>query len=551
MICKNCETELKDGIKFCPQCGTKIEIVPSICPSCNTELEKGVRFCPGCGTKINSETSTRTHAKTITQDKAEEQSAGLPNNYNKTDAAPEKIILGDDFIVQFFKTYHEKLNKRLDQANDCTDEHEQILAFNGTAIKYDYTTSVEDCFDYFIASARNGLTKEDISRIKTHRDNFLSDESARLYESLTQLDEKTRTLNNLYQTSTEGLLKGFKEGLSNASLGGLGALKSLASSVIDGKKEVNNVQTAYSEWQTTKGISFNEIDRLYNKLTSVINDIANDTEVEFAISEDLELSMEIFKSPFENIIAECLDKEGSCFLFYGAIPSRKRVGAKKSYVSLSDDERIVCLYDSTLLGSGKEGICLTNKAIYWNDSSGDSKGSCLYTDLGLIDIIEDDKENEIPAVYVNLKYTGYCPMYKELEDVLWVIYFRVQLERLKSVDLPMRDDAETIWQNEFGSQEEGEDYTGSSLSKEDYCNKDSLDSWCVEKIAQNGHDNIENLQIVSCLTYLNRGCKDEFTIDNIFYKVIKIEEKDALEEDFEICSYPYAEKGKKYCIVEK
>ena len=139
------------------------------------------------------------------------------------------------------------MNKRLDQSNEFTDFHEQILTLNGTAIKYNYTTSVEDCFDYFINSARNGLTKEDISRIKAHRDNFLSVESARLYELLTQMDEKARKFIDLIPTQTESTLKGLQEGLANFALGasgGLGAgiavLKNFASSVIYGKKEGNN-----------------------------------------------------------------------------------------------------------------------------------------------------------------------------------------------------------------------------------------------------------------------------------------------------------------------
>lgn len=95
--CNNCNTELREGAKFCPKCGGKVEtpvkeddnmiicskcgteykkefvVCPScgniyeepkaeepihtipVCPSCGKELAPGKAFCKYCGTKLNSD----------------------------------------------------------------------------------------------------------------------------------------------------------------------------------------------------------------------------------------------------------------------------------------------------------------------------------------------------------------------------------------------------------------------------------------------------------------------------------------------------------------
>ncbi len=49
--CPNCGAEVALGLKFCGECGTKIE-AKSICPNCGKENEPGMKFCGECGTKL-------------------------------------------------------------------------------------------------------------------------------------------------------------------------------------------------------------------------------------------------------------------------------------------------------------------------------------------------------------------------------------------------------------------------------------------------------------------------------------------------------------------
>lgn len=44
--CPECDSPLKPGDKFCPQCGFKL---PLFCANCGVALSQEFRFCPSCG----------------------------------------------------------------------------------------------------------------------------------------------------------------------------------------------------------------------------------------------------------------------------------------------------------------------------------------------------------------------------------------------------------------------------------------------------------------------------------------------------------------------
>lgn len=57
-VCPGCGAAVAEGVKFCNQCGTKIEVPVSaaeekkVCCCCGTEVAFGVKFCSQCGTRI-------------------------------------------------------------------------------------------------------------------------------------------------------------------------------------------------------------------------------------------------------------------------------------------------------------------------------------------------------------------------------------------------------------------------------------------------------------------------------------------------------------------
>ena len=60
MKCSNCNHEFEDGMKFCPNCGSRVEEPQSLkCPKCGAEVAEGINFCHECGSPIGGKQPTK------------------------------------------------------------------------------------------------------------------------------------------------------------------------------------------------------------------------------------------------------------------------------------------------------------------------------------------------------------------------------------------------------------------------------------------------------------------------------------------------------------
>lgn len=54
--CSNCGAQMEEDIKFCTECGSKMESPETEklkCPSCSAKLPNGTKFCTECGAKVD------------------------------------------------------------------------------------------------------------------------------------------------------------------------------------------------------------------------------------------------------------------------------------------------------------------------------------------------------------------------------------------------------------------------------------------------------------------------------------------------------------------
>lgn len=53
VICDSCGARNSAGVKFCQECGSKLEAKQKrLCPSCGAEVADGIKFCGECGTRM-------------------------------------------------------------------------------------------------------------------------------------------------------------------------------------------------------------------------------------------------------------------------------------------------------------------------------------------------------------------------------------------------------------------------------------------------------------------------------------------------------------------
>jgi membrane protease subunit (stomatin/prohibitin family) len=48
--CPSCNAPLASNVKFCPECGSKIQ-ADAFCSECGAKMQPGAKFCPECGAK--------------------------------------------------------------------------------------------------------------------------------------------------------------------------------------------------------------------------------------------------------------------------------------------------------------------------------------------------------------------------------------------------------------------------------------------------------------------------------------------------------------------
>ena len=87
VICPNCNNDVGES-KFCPNCGTKIEIdtSKSFCPNCGSDVGNSA-FCSNCGTKISADSNNYTEQNNLVDNlinKSDNLSGRLSNRLKKS-----------------------------------------------------------------------------------------------------------------------------------------------------------------------------------------------------------------------------------------------------------------------------------------------------------------------------------------------------------------------------------------------------------------------------------------------------------------------------------
>jgi hypothetical protein len=104
-----------------------------------------------------------------------------------------------------------------------------------------------------------------------------------------------------------------------------------------------------------------------------------------------------------------------------------------------------------------------------------------------------------------------------------------------------------FWVNEFGKAEFGIDFAGKKIKRSEQ-GKNAEFGWTGDHIlpeAQNGPDNVSNLQITNFKTNQHKADKNTFVIDGIQYQVLRNTPKNIKGK--RLANYNYNEK--KYCII--
>jgi len=394
MKCTNCNAIVDDESVFCSNCGTAI-VTEISCKNCQTINSSDSKFCKNCGALLTA---------------AEQES---PQSSQMEDNQGDKIILGDDFMITLRELYYEKLSNRVNHFNETEDIHSKVRTMKGATVKTEYETAVKKCFDHLISEAKSCLSRQDINDIKSKRDIFLGEETETFYDLLEKLDAETERIEGEVSSESESIINsaisGVKIGFESDNW--MDTAFSFGKHLMNENKAGKKEQKIIEGWEAVYSLALEEIDALWGKMLESFNEIAEEKPIVFDVSEGVfEKYDQENKNPIESIIENNLAFDDSDFYFYSNIPLKKKEGALESYVKLDEDEEIICLYDSTVFGGAKEGICLTDHGIYWKEL-GEDGNYIPYSDIEKIKVKDDQ-------LFINGFQVESCPCLKELRNTL-------------------------------------------------------------------------------------------------------------------------------------
>lgn len=85
MKCPECQSVNREGVKFCEECGTRME---QVCPNCDSRIPLGKKFCGECGRKLIKEVQ----ATSISHSKAAKDYSKQAIDYNRPESYTPKFM---------------------------------------------------------------------------------------------------------------------------------------------------------------------------------------------------------------------------------------------------------------------------------------------------------------------------------------------------------------------------------------------------------------------------------------------------------------------------
>lgn len=400
--CLKCNVEIEDDSKFCPICGSKQETEERKCIDCGTVLSKEVLFCPKCGTKQNDSYAIKLEVYNILKD------------------AVEKLA----------KTKEVKTVSYLNATK------KQLSIFKETCINsklYDQKEFSEE--DFVFAISKPSITKNDnhLLFMTYGIKDYLSEARYEWeYKDIKYVDSFSYS-NSIYlelkdPQSFRGASVRFGIDFQNYNGNIKYEWKEILEKLIDlGKShqpdDENNEDDEY------KYNSDDYEDDSYNS-ENYDSDDYNSYESEKNYSSPIETkeNMLFIVSDYKNKISD------TPFVFYSFknLPDKNKNNMLKMAKNISFDD-FVCMIDTSIMGSGKEGLIFTLTGIYEHIGPFSGSNYFSYKDIknmkieskkDLCIIFNEDIDDGIfkNTNYMNISVSYFAEPLKELITKLIGIY---------------------------------------------------------------------------------------------------------------------------------
>lgn len=140
MNCPNCQSEVKDGMRFCPNCGNEIP-EKRICPSCGSEItDTDMQFCKNCGSSLPFEQSKTNYSQLTDIDKKAKQKKLLNSS----------LLITLFFIILLLGYFGFSINSNVNKTNNTNNHYiiDNSEDNNKRAILINYSQEEDESYLY-------------------------------------------------------------------------------------------------------------------------------------------------------------------------------------------------------------------------------------------------------------------------------------------------------------------------------------------------------------------------------------------------------------------
>lgn len=408
--CNACHRSTFDSAKFCHHCGAKMIKETLDCPECNHANSVNAKFCESCGYDFFPPIQTPVSPpkkrsifddieEEIEESKSEAVEEKLDLNVNESISKEEVVIESleeEELELIFTKTTEEseipenKIEEEEEESLDFTFEKTpaevEKSTINKADIPFEIVENLPDPEDIFLEEipeiSSESVTEESIFEEIIHE----KEQEIEAQEEIEELDLETPPINDLFEENPnhnieEEIFQKFATAFENQIKTEQNAAQYNA--YVDRFEEsdfklsfefrVKQLAEEVQKIRQDQSILKDEASLLNQAFTELIDYFI------IRYCDDLnqiKLSEKILQ--YQNIAPENIDlstlildylnfeeEDERVDFDFIKMPIKRLQNASKSFLFPEKGEKIFFICDQSILGSGKEGFAMTEKAIYW------------------------------------------------------------------------------------------------------------------------------------------------------------------------------------------
>ena len=122
--CPNCNHQVDEKSKFCPECGYDFPI-EKFCPNCGNKLSENAKFCPECGCKISNNKSNVDDLFSLgssSDDDLFKIDSAIDNKINKENDYKKKIDLAYSYCLREMFDQAKKIYEEIIENDPLNEE---------------------------------------------------------------------------------------------------------------------------------------------------------------------------------------------------------------------------------------------------------------------------------------------------------------------------------------------------------------------------------------------------------------------------------------------